>query len=67
MSCCWQNVHEQGLCHCFKPHDYLALESEQMWFALLIHVARHRVTHPKAVDSEMLSVMLQERGRWRRN
>jgi hypothetical protein len=54
-----------GQCDCFTPSDYAQLlETERLWFQSLMHFTRHRTTNPKAVDSEIITVMLYERTRW---
>jgi hypothetical protein len=67
MSCRGKVLHALGQCDCFKPGDYAALvETERLWFELLIRLARHGANHPSG-QGRVSALILHERTRWLRN
>ena len=68
MSCRGKAMHALDECDCFQPRDYEALlETEQLWFELLIHLVRYRMNHPEGGEGRVIALILQERMRWLRN
>ena len=70
MSCSWKIpvVHELGLCNCFKPRDFAELlETERLWFELLMRLTRYRFEHPDCGEGRAIALILHERTRYLRN
>ena len=66
-SCRGKVTYALDQCDCFKPRDYAALvETERLWFELLIRLARHEANHPSG-EGRMSALILHERTRWLRN
>ena len=59
-------MHALGRCDCFQPRDFAALlETEPLWFEVLIRLAQHGANDPGG--ERMSTLILQERTRWLRN